>query len=87
MTQQTAVEWLIDRLLDGSLRFEETKMGFLISMDNDEIEQAKAMEREQIINAYGDGQENGINCQKKLFNGDDCNIITALEYYNETYNK
>jgi hypothetical protein len=51
------------------------------------LEQAKSMEKEQIINAYGDGQENGIECNKKLSNGDDCNIITALEYYNETYNK
>ena len=52
MAQQTAVEWLIDRLLDGSFRFEETEMGCLISMENgDEIDKAKAMEKQQIRDA------------------------------------
>jgi hypothetical protein len=74
MAQQTAVEWLIDRLLDGSLRFEETKMGFLISMDNNEIEQAKAMEKEQIVIA-------------RWFGDYSCDLIKAEQYYNETYNK
>jgi len=75
MAQQTAVEWLIDRLLDGSLRFEETDMGFLISMDNDEIEQAKAMEKEQIMNAYSDGEhQQGFESESE-------------QYYNETYKK
>jgi hypothetical protein len=75
MAQQTAVEWLIDRLLDGSLRFEETDMGFLISMDNDEIEQAKAMEKEQIIEAYAIGRDRTRSYEQ------------AKIYYNETYNK
>jgi hypothetical protein len=80
MAQQTAVEWLIDRLLDGSLRFEETKMGFLISMNNNEIEQAKAMEKEQIIKAWWSG-ENDSSIDPKLMND------MAEQYYNETYNK
>ena len=80
MAQQTAVEWLIDRLLDGSLRFEETKMGFLISMDNDEIKQAKAMEKEQIIKAWWNG-ENDSSIDPKLIKD------MAEQYYNETYKK
>jgi hypothetical protein len=81
MAQQTAVEWLIDRLLDGSLRFEETKMGFLISMNNDEIEEAKAMEKSTIMAAYMRGSADTT----KLIN---LELITiAEEYYNETYNK
>jgi hypothetical protein len=78
MAQQTAVDWLIDRLLDGSLRFEETKMGFLISMNNNEIEQAKAMEKEQIKNSFNDGYCKG----DEELSWDDIE-----KYYNETYNK
>ena len=78
MAQQTAVEWLIDRLLDGSLRFEETKMGFLISMDNNEIEQAKAMEKEQITQAHLFGLLCPIEIEATK---------QAEQYYNETYNK
>jgi hypothetical protein len=73
----TAVEWLIDRLLDGSIRFEETDMGFLIAMKNgDEIEQAKAMEKEQIRMAFTDGKLDGKFKDLK-----------SEQYYNETYNK
>jgi hypothetical protein len=76
MAQLTAVEWLIDRLLDGSLRFEETDMGFLISINNDEIEQAKAMEKEQIKMAFIDGKLDGK-----------FEYLESEQYYNETYNK
>jgi hypothetical protein len=76
MAQQTAVEWLIDRLLDGSLRFEETDMGFLIAMKNgDEIEKAKAMEKEQIMNAIEVGYNQYFNRQ----------YDSTEQYYNETY--
>jgi hypothetical protein len=79
MAQQTAVEWLIDRLLHGSIRFEETQMGFLIAMKNgDEIEQAKAMEKEQISEAYRKG------LKEDVYNNP---LKTGNEYYNETYNK
>jgi hypothetical protein len=81
MAQQTAVSWLIDRLLDGSIRFEETEMGFLIAMKNgDEIEQAKAMEKKQII-------ESNINGQKNPHFSLESRISKAEQYYNETYKK
>jgi hypothetical protein len=79
MAQQTAVEWLIDRLLDGSIRFEETEMGFLISMENgDEIDKAKAMEKEQITQAHLFGLLHPIEIEATK---------QAEQYYNETYNK
>jgi hypothetical protein len=86
--QQTAVEWLIDRLLDGSLRFEETKMGFLISMNNDEIEQAKAMEKEQIMKSFISGGYDGLHFPKvrEAFNREYLEY-KFLEYYNQKYSK
>jgi hypothetical protein len=84
MAQQTAVEWLIDRLLDGSIRFEETEMGFLISMENgDEIDKAKAMEKEQIMNAYSDGVFDGTLTDAFF----EDSKVSGEQYYNETYNK
>jgi hypothetical protein len=84
MAKQTAVDWLIDRLLDGSIRFEETDMGFLISMKNgDEIDKAKAMEKEQITNAYSDGVFDGTLTDE--FYED--SKVSGEQYYNETYNK
>jgi uncharacterized protein YqgV (UPF0045/DUF77 family) len=48
MKKQTAVEWLIDYLKDLGLNYQLHAL-------NDIIEQGKAMEREQIINAYDAG--------------------------------
>ena len=59
MAQQTAVEWFYQRILA-----EDIKAVF---------QQAKAMEKQQICNAYTDGLEGPY--------------IGAREYYNETYNK
>ena len=48
MKKQTAVEWLIDYLKDLGMNYQLHAL-------NDIIEQGKAMEREQIINAYDAG--------------------------------
>jgi len=61
--QQTAVEWL-----------EETMLKPLIQWPDDIWEQAKEMEKEQIINAHIDGQP--------LYS---CQSEKAEQYYNETY--
>jgi hypothetical protein len=60
MAQQTAVEWLVEQLLDGKLLMPSL------------IDQAKAIEKEQIIDAatWGALSENN-----------------AEQYYNEKYNK
>ena len=59
--KQTAVEWLIEQLHIGK------ELSTV-------IRQAKAMEKQQIIDAY----------QNVLFD-EDGNLLTAEQYYNETF--
>ena len=63
-SQQTAVRWIEDNI--------QSDMNFMEIMGL--IRQAKAMEKEQIMNAFLEGK---INHDKDW----------AIEYYNETYNK
>jgi len=77
MAQQTAVEWFYNKISNIDVNFDD---GNLIDKI---LEQAKAMEKEQIIQSsrisYLAGQEyymlNGLSKQ------------FAEEYYNKTYNK
>ena len=71
MAQQTAVEWLQERYNRRKV-YEE-------SIYDEEFEQAKAMEKEQIMNSY----EQGI----KDDDGYGGYISNSENYYNETYNK
>jgi len=71
--KQTAVEWLVGDL--------NQKIDF-IPMDKwdmirDIIQQAKAMEKQQIIDAYEIGFDEGLQIITKY--------DTAQDYYNETY--
>jgi hypothetical protein len=64
--KQTAVEWLVEQICgDHTSEWQE------------QIDQAKAMEKEQIVEAYDAG----------LFDGtmDDVNDRMHKQYYNETY--
>ena len=81
MAQQTAVEWLIEQLveldkeLDGRRKSDDSTV---IKINPTKIyEQAKQMEKEQIMKAVYDSM--GTNF--------DPNIGRAELYYNETYNK
>jgi hypothetical protein len=81
MTQQTAVEWLIQQLveldkeLDGRRKSDDSTV---IKINPTKIyEQAKQMEKEQIMKAVYDSM--GTNF--------DPNIGRAELYYNETYGK
>lgn len=65
--EQTAVEWL-------ALRYHH-RQGYLSQED---IEQAKQMERQQIVDSFYEGM------QANTF---DQNKGRALMYYNETYTK
>ena len=65
--KQTTVEWLEDQYIKHSSNLLEMRKAF---------EQAKAMEKEQIIQAY---YQNGWN--------DNDNEHNAEQYYNETFNK
>jgi hypothetical protein len=62
--KQTAVEWLVDQVED-----------FIGLIPVDIIEQAKEMEKEQIIEAHNCGYSEGIyqSCE------------SGEEYYNETF--
>jgi hypothetical protein len=60
MAQQTAVEWFYQRILSKDIK--------------EVFEQAKAMEKEQIINAHG---LKYYDITEEVINGE--------QYYNETY--
>jgi hypothetical protein len=61
--KQTAVEWLVDELLSGNLLMPSL------------IEQAKEMEKQQIINTWYD-------CKLSII---DKNPTDAEQYYKETF--
>lgn len=71
--KQTAVEWLVEKIkIKYDIDFYHIKK---------EINQAKELEKQQIIDAYQKGYRNG---------GDNFgygNKTTPIEYYNETFNK
>ena len=67
--KQTAVEWLVEQL---PMRIKNSMMG--------EIEQAKEMERQQIMTAFTQGDIFGAD----YFDGVN---ITEENYYNQTFNK
>ena len=62
--EQTAVEWLVEQLSDEFSNYPDAI-----------IEQAKEMEREQIIEAYDAGLYDTTFCEK----------VHAEQYYNETF--
>jgi len=69
MAQQTAVEWLVNEVNSDCLNSTFIR--------HEIIEQAKTMEKEQIMKAVYDSM--GTNF--------DPNMGRAEQYYNETYNK
>lgn len=67
--KQTSIDWLVEKLEESGIP--------LMKYELEMIEQAKEMEKEQIIDAY----KGGVN----LLAGD---VESASEcYYNKTYNK
>ena len=76
----TAVEWLDNRLKDESVLIQNSE-GYHICIRVETLEelinQAKEMEKEQIIKAVNFGDERG-----KI-----STYLTAEQYYNETYLK
>ena len=67
MSKQTAVEWLVKQI--------ENNVHHTIRIPRDYFDQAKAMEREQIQDAYWEG---GRDIQTNVYKG-------MKEYYNERY--
>ena len=68
MSKQTAVEWLIEQ-------YENTLGKSITKVMADEIEKAKAIEKEQIMDSLVDGRSQYRDKQ----------IISAEQYYKETY--
>jgi len=68
--RQTAVEWLHEKLAQSS---QEELVGNI----NLWFKQSKEMEKQQIIDAYSEGDVNGIMN----------NEMRAEQYYNEQFNK
>jgi hypothetical protein len=71
--EQTAVEWLIQKL---------SKEWQLEARDLYLINQAKEMEKQQVIKAYGEGKINGMYISHPLSSTKE---ILAEQYYNETF--
>jgi hypothetical protein len=68
MSKQTAVEWLVEQLIPNAMRtFDATTCNA--------IEQAKQMEKEQIMDA----------ANKLLYHNTGPGNTAAEQYYNETY--
>ena len=71
--KQTAVEWLVEELNDNGFSH--------LDLASDIIEQAKEMEKEQIIKAYKDGRSDLASNFHKSLN------MSLEQYYNETFKK
>ena len=74
MAQQTAVEWLVEQLIPKAMvTYDATTYNA--------VQQAKAMEKEQIIKAW---DERGNRIVPRYFLEEN---INGEQYYNETYGK
>jgi hypothetical protein len=78
MAQQTAVEWLMDKLYDPS---------YDIKLQIKYFEQAKQINKEQTKAAYNQGYRDGENGCIDPTELDISNYANAEVYYNETYGK
>ena len=77
MTKQTAVEWLAEQISTSKYFYklmEDINSRSTIAQ-SDIIEQAKEMEKEQILNAHNQGYADGYRD-----NGN-----SPIDYYNETF--
>ena len=71
MAQQTAVDWLVEQLARKNNEFQALTFYY---DHKEEIEKAKAMEKEQIVNAFEQGIEFAFP-------------TNGSYYYNQTYNQ
>ena len=71
MAQQTAVDWLVEQLARKHNEFQALTFYY---DHKEEIEKAKAMEKEQIVNAFEQGIEFAFP-------------TNGSYYYNQTYNQ
>lgn len=78
--KQTAVQWLMHQMLEASMDRQTGEM--YIKLPKDAFQQAKAMEREQIIDDFNEGFTEGCRYttgfEQTLWQDED-------DYYNKTY--
>ena len=72
--KQTAVQWLVEKLMKGDF----------VNNPDELIEQAKAMEKEQIMDAYEQGESDGY---KQFIINIDKRYESFEQYYKETYER
>ena len=75
--KQTAVEWLTEQITTVKWKMSD------VTDRNAIIEQAKEMEKEQIMDAYEKGDANGWNDAK--YNDSITKYRRTEQYYNETF--
>ena len=82
MKQETAVEWLIEQIESCKITIHnDGDRKKLISLVNENlIQQAKEMEKQQIIDAYKEG------CFDSILD-ESTDLSRAEQYYNNTFNK
>ena len=78
--KQTAVEWLISQILAASINKETEEMH--ITLPKGVFEQAKEMEKEQIIEAHGNKEKTRSNPNSIVTYGF---TYTGKMYYNEIF--
>jgi hypothetical protein len=88
-TTQTAVEWLFQQILNGNITSEKTDCGYLVIINENCLEQAKAMEKQQMITAmiYTFNQQNTLPYGMEYLLNRDGMLEDCEDYYNETYYK
>ena len=81
---KTAVEWQFEQLFNSFEKFnnEEYTFNDYLKRTLEIREQAKEIEKEQIVNAYNEGDNNGADRIYYHSNRDD---KSAEQYYNETF--
>ena len=79
MKKQTAVEWLFEQVCSEKLSWNKDNMGklFIDLKTSDIFQRAKAMEKEQVVEAHDEAR---IYRLKNVWKHDD-----GKRYYNETY--
>lgn len=82
----TAVEYLFEQINDALIDFTEGKISALIYgiRVTEYKQQAKEMEKQQIIDAWQRGFDWGQSLAEQ---GHETTLIDAKHYYNETYGK
>jgi HEPN domain-containing protein len=78
--KQTAVEWLIEQIESGKIEIVYSNKIHSIKCIPEIIDQAKEMEKQEIINAYRDGRSDQQSEKPSRFYN-----RMAEQYYNETY--